>query len=138
MDAFKLAGEMWKQMNEEAKAPYEKMSQEDKVREEKQKAELAKKGYYTLTNGTKSTDPENAQLLKKKKKSKKITGHTLKGHDDSDSDGPYVEPKIAKSKEVKPKAKKEQKEQKEQKEPKAKKEQEPEPKKQKGKEKAKK
>ena len=102
-EAFKLASDMWKLMNEEAKAPYEKMSQDDKAREAKQKAELAKKGFYTLSNGTKSTDPDNSHLLKKKKKGKKSKAQTLQSQDDSDSDGLDVEPTI------KPKAKKEQK-----------------------------
>jgi hypothetical protein len=35
-DAFKLAGQKWKEMTEAQKAPYEKMALEDKVRYEKQ------------------------------------------------------------------------------------------------------
>jgi hypothetical protein len=35
-DAFKLAGQKWKEMTEDQKAPYEKMALEDKVRYEKQ------------------------------------------------------------------------------------------------------
>ena len=49
-------------------APYEKMHEEDKKRVERQTAELKKQGYYTLADGSKSTDPENAKLLAKKKK----------------------------------------------------------------------
>lgn len=43
---------------------------------------MAKKGYYTLEDGSKSTDPENAELLKvKKKKNKKLASMTA-GDDD--------------------------------------------------------
>ena len=55
-------------MTEEQKAPYAKKAALDKEREHKQAAELAKHGYYTLEDGSKSTDPENAKLLKIKKK----------------------------------------------------------------------
>ena len=55
-------------MTEKQKSPYEKKAQKDKEREDKQARELHKLGYYTLEDGTKSTDPENAKLLKVKKK----------------------------------------------------------------------
>jgi hypothetical protein len=54
-------------MTEKDKAPYVKMSEDDKGRKERQENELEKKGYFTLDNKTKSTDPENAKLFKKKK-----------------------------------------------------------------------
>ena len=40
--------------------------EEGKTLVEKQKQELAKHGYYTLEDGTKSTDEVNAHLLKGK------------------------------------------------------------------------
>ena len=46
------------------------MHEEDKKRVERQTAELKQKGYYTLADGSKSTDPENAKLLAVKKKKK--------------------------------------------------------------------
>jgi hypothetical protein len=66
-DAFKQAGAKWGTMSEKEKAPFEKMASEDKIRHEKQLAEREKKGYFTLADKTKSTDPENAKLFKKKK-----------------------------------------------------------------------
>jgi len=56
-------------MTENDKAPYVKMSDGDKTRYERQLTEREKKGYFTLDNKTKSTDPENAKLFKKKKSS---------------------------------------------------------------------
>ena len=47
---------------------YKKMHEEDKLRYEKQTEELKKKGYFTLSDGTKSTDPENVKMLQPKKK----------------------------------------------------------------------
>ena len=67
-EAFSLASEAWKACTEEQKAPYALLAVKDKAREGKQATELAKLGYYTLPDGTKSTDPENAKLLKVKKK----------------------------------------------------------------------
>lgn len=55
-------------MTDKQKVPYEKKATKDKDREHKQIVELTKLGYYTLEDGTKSTDPENAKLLKVKKK----------------------------------------------------------------------
>ena len=51
-------------MSEKEKAPFEKMAQDDKVRYEKQVAEREKKGYFLMSDKTKSTDPENAKLFK--------------------------------------------------------------------------
>lgn len=43
-------------MTEEEKEPYELDSQKDKQRKERQEKELEEKGYFTLEDGTKSTD----------------------------------------------------------------------------------
>ena len=76
-DAFRQAGARWASMSDEEKRPYEDKSGAAKAVAEKQTAELKKKGYYTLEDGSKSTDPQNAHLLKiKKKRSKKVQGAT--------------------------------------------------------------
>ena len=43
------------------------MSEKDKTRYERQLSEREKKGFFTLEDKSKSTDPENAKLFKKKK-----------------------------------------------------------------------
>ena len=108
-EAFKLASEKWATMSEKEKAPYVKMAEADKAREEKEKAELAKKGYYTLSDGTKSTDPANVKLLKVKKKRSKAsqTRKSIGNSSDSDELDVEEEPKPAKTKQVKGKARKE-------------------------------
>ena len=54
-------------MSEEEKAPYVKMSSDDQKRYENQLAEREKKGYFTMSNKSKSTDPDNAKLFQKSK-----------------------------------------------------------------------
>ncbi len=66
-DAFKLAGQKWKEMSDVEKAVFEKMADADKVRHEKQVAEREKKGFFLLEDKSKSTDPQNAKLFKPKK-----------------------------------------------------------------------
>ena len=51
----------------------------------KQNAEREKKGYFTLDDGSKSTDPENAKLFKPAKNSKSKTA-AKKTDDDSDEE----------------------------------------------------
>jgi hypothetical protein len=46
-------------MSEKEKAPYVKLSENDKARFERQQAERDKKGFFTLDDKSKSTDPEN-------------------------------------------------------------------------------
>ena len=65
--AFTTSGKKWSEMTEEDKQPYVDKENEAKAFVKKQKQELAKKGYYTLEDGTKSTDEVNAHLLKVKK-----------------------------------------------------------------------
>jgi hypothetical protein len=67
-ECFKLAGAKWAAMTEEEKTPYTDENNELKKLVEKQKKELADKGFYTLADGTKSTDEVNAELLKVKTK----------------------------------------------------------------------
>ncbi len=63
-EGAKLAGTKWGLMTVEEKAPYEKLHLEDKTRHEKQLKMLELKGYFRLDDGSKSTDPENAHLVK--------------------------------------------------------------------------
>ena len=75
--AFTAAGVAWSAMDEEAKRPFTDLANEALVRVTAQREELKKKGYYTLADGTKSTDDVNAHLLKvKKKRSKKVVVET--------------------------------------------------------------
>ncbi len=55
---FKLAGQKWKEITADKKAPFEKMAEDDKVRYEKQLTEREKKGFFLLEDKTKSTDPQ--------------------------------------------------------------------------------
>ena len=55
-------------MAEEEKQPFEVMSKSAEDRREAQIEELKKKGFYTLEDGSKSTDPANKALFKLKKK----------------------------------------------------------------------
>jgi len=81
-EVFGLVSADWQKMETKDKQKYIKMNETDKKRFEKQVAELKKHGYYTLEDGSKSTDPQNADLLKVKVK----RGKKNKGKDESDSD----------------------------------------------------
>ncbi len=63
-EGAKLAGTKWGLMTDKEKAPYEKLALDDKARHEKQLKELETKGYFKMDDGTKSTDPANAHLVK--------------------------------------------------------------------------
>jgi hypothetical protein len=83
----KLAGPKWQSMGEEERGPYEKQHEKDVARVAKQAAEREKKGYFTLDDGSKSTDPTNAKLLKPAKNSKSSTTAAVKKTgDDSDEE----------------------------------------------------
>lgn len=72
--AFSAASTRWSEMSEAERAPYVQQSEKAKAVVEEQKKELKAKGYYTLEDGSKSTDPQNAHLLKVKKKKRKDLG----------------------------------------------------------------
>ena len=55
-EAMSQAGADWNKLSEAQKKPYEDMNKEDAKRYEKQMAEFKKKGYFTLEDGTKSSD----------------------------------------------------------------------------------
>ncbi len=63
-----LAGAAWKALTEEEKAPFIKRGNEDKARYEEQMKMFNSKGYFMLSDGTKSSDYD--PQLDKKKKSK--------------------------------------------------------------------
>jgi hypothetical protein len=67
-----VLGAEWGTLNEDDKKPYVALVAKDQIRYDKQVEELKKKGFYTLPDGTKSTDDCNKSLfVKKTKKSKK-------------------------------------------------------------------
>ena len=57
-------------MTDAQRQPYNGMNAADKTRQQKQEAELEKKGYFLLEDGTKSTDPQN---VPKKRKTSKVS-----------------------------------------------------------------
>ena len=63
-EVFGLVSADWQKMETKDKQKYFKMNETDKERFQKQVAELKKHGYYTLEDGSKSTDPQNADLFK--------------------------------------------------------------------------
>jgi hypothetical protein len=69
-DIAKLVGVRWGELSDKEKAPYEKQNEQDKVRQQNQKDEVAKKGYFMMPDGSKSTDTQN---IPKKRKSKLAT-----------------------------------------------------------------
>lgn len=69
---FGEVGRLWKEMDDKAKNPYEQKAAESALQHEERKKEIAKKGYWTLEDGSKSTDKKNAALLKIKKKKKAV------------------------------------------------------------------
>jgi hypothetical protein len=64
-EVSKLVSEKWAAMSDAEKQPYENKNAADKKRHEKQLELLNKKGYFTLEDGSKSTDAQN--VLKKRK-----------------------------------------------------------------------
>jgi len=64
-EVSKLVSEKWTAMSDAEKQPYENKNATDKKRLEKQLDLLNKKGYFTLEDGSKSTDVQN--VLKKRK-----------------------------------------------------------------------
>jgi hypothetical protein len=64
-EVSKLVSEKWAAMSVAEKQPYENKNAADKKRHEKQLDLLNTKGYFTLEDGSKSTDAQN--VLKKRK-----------------------------------------------------------------------
>ena len=65
-DFMKMAGARWNEMKDHEKTEFENLAKADKIRHEKQCAELEKKGYFILDDGSKSTDEKNIPAPKKK------------------------------------------------------------------------
>jgi hypothetical protein len=65
-DAMKQAGEIWNGLTEDEKQPFEDKKEADKVRYDKQMAQIEKKGYYMMDDGKKSSE-----VAPKEKKTKK-------------------------------------------------------------------
>ena len=61
-DAAKLLGERWQKMSDQEKKPYVEMVKADVARYEKQMKEFKELGYFTLEDGSKSTDPKKPPL----------------------------------------------------------------------------
>ena len=52
-------------MTDAQRQPYNDLSAADKIRKLKQDADLQRKGYFLLEDGTKSTDPQNVPKKRK-------------------------------------------------------------------------
>jgi len=57
-EAFSRSAELWKALDDAKKAPYEKKAKEDEERYQKQMKELETKGFFTNTDGVKSSEME--------------------------------------------------------------------------------
>lgn len=66
-----LCAEKWKTLDEDAKAPYEKLAAKDVLRKARQEEEFKKNKYFTLEDGTLSNTAENIKKYKPKKKAPK-------------------------------------------------------------------
>lgn len=67
-EAMKKAGELWNQMSDKEKKKYNDMNSKDQVRYDKQLAELSKKGYFMMEDGSKSSEHTKVQKQKRTKK----------------------------------------------------------------------
>ena len=65
-------GKLWEAISDADKKPYEALNAKSKTHHEKQVAELAKKGYFTLDDGSKSTDTKNVPKKRRSKASKAV------------------------------------------------------------------
>ena len=55
-DAMRESAETWRAMSEAEKAPFEEAAKADKKRYDREKDELEQKGFFTLADGSRSTD----------------------------------------------------------------------------------
>lgn len=64
-EMFKQAAESWATLSKSERAHFDDLAKKDKVRYQKQLDELKQtESYFTLEDGTKSTDPVNKKLFK--------------------------------------------------------------------------
>jgi hypothetical protein len=73
--ALKFLGTVWANMSDEEKQPYVDLSEQDAKRQANQYDELAQKGYFTLEDGTKSSDLP--PKIRKVKKDSRLVPHKL-------------------------------------------------------------
>lgn len=66
-----VAAKAWGELSAEQQKPYIKMADEDLLLYNKRMDQRAKLGYFKFDDGSKSTDPQNAKLVKKPKSEKK-------------------------------------------------------------------
>ena len=66
--AAKKTGEVWSGMSDKDKKKYEALHAKDKVRYEKQCAELEKNGFFKMDDGSKSSDHKPKKKLGKRTK----------------------------------------------------------------------
>jgi len=71
-EAMKECGKVWNSLDDKAKAKYERLADEDKVRFERQNAEYLKKGYYVMADGAKSSILNTTGKSSKSRKSKVV------------------------------------------------------------------
>ena len=67
-DAMKKMGELWKEMPDSDKKKWENEATKDKARHDKQLAELMKKGWFKMDDGSKSSDHTAKPPKQKRKK----------------------------------------------------------------------
>ena len=75
-EATQKLSQMWKVLPEKKMKIYEQKNQADKKRYEKQLADLMKKGYFTMDDGTKSSEHTAKPIKTKASKSVKSNGDT--------------------------------------------------------------
>jgi len=66
--AIKILGEQWRNMDEAGKAKYVELSKKDLERHQKQMADFKENGWFTLEDGTKSSDMQPKTKLGKRKR----------------------------------------------------------------------
>jgi len=67
-EAMKKAGEIWSKMSDKEKKKYTDMNTKDQARYDKQLAELNKKGFFMMEDGSKSSEHQAKQKKVKGKK----------------------------------------------------------------------
>lgn len=66
-ETAKILGEQWKAMSEEQRKPYVDMQTAEKARYDTQMKEMETKGYFTLPDGSKSSDHKKKVPIKRQK-----------------------------------------------------------------------
>lgn len=84
-----MAGQRWGEMTDADKTRFNELADKEKVSYQKKLEQREKHGYFTFEDGTKSTDPKNAEKVKKEAKIKS------KGNKDEESEEEVVQPKRA-------------------------------------------